>query len=352
MKKHASILLVFLLLVGMSCQENALVTSPRISSAVMGGNALPKATLTNCTQSGGPTYPETGSYNCHQYVKGALVMKKVNLTTGQPQAINFSLYYDAGTIQLSDDFIRVCSRSDAQAIAHLPIGADHSTLITGSSYSYSYPGATSIYASGSPLNYGTACDYEYYAAIADVTIQGPAISGSNYTFTLANRSNYGFIINDAARWSYDHNSFSEVSRTGDQLVISPRTAVSGNFTVSATINTTATQNPAGACAMGVNGTVSATVHTPTRTNSFTVTPPPPDCGGKLDNGTLYTVNSVTKGVQHTVVMNAPSWTWVKTSGNASWYGYGNTLTFTISSGSATFNAYGSGCNLTMTFYAY
>lgn len=282
-------------------------------------------------------------------------MRRVNLSTGEPDPVDFSRTYDVSSIQQSNDFLRVCSVSDAKAIAHLPQSADHSMLITAGNYSYSYPGAVYINASGQPLNYGTACDYEYYAAIPDVNISGPTVSGGNYSFTLTNRSNYSFILQESLRWVLNTpSSFREITRSSDQFVITPiNSNISGTFTLTATINSSATENPTGDCAKGVNKIETATVHPSVRTTSFTVTqaPPPPDCSGTLDNGPLYTFNTVTHGVQHKVVMHASSWTWVKTGGNATWYGYGNTLTFTISSGYATFNAYGSGCNLTMTFYA-
>ncbi|HET7178520.1 MAG TPA: hypothetical protein VFI14_02290, partial [Chryseosolibacter sp.] len=52
-----------------------------------------------------------------------------------------------------------------------------------------------------------------------------------------------------------------------------------------------------------------------------------------------------------VAMHLSSWTWVKTSGNATWStsNGGQDMTFTISSGCSTFNAYNASCNLTFTF---
>lgn len=57
------------------------------------------------------------------------------------------------------------------------------------------------------------------------------------------------------------------------------------------------------------------------------------------------------GGTNNVQMFLSSWTWVKTSGNASWStsNGGKNMSFSISSGCATFNAYNAGCNLTFTF---
>ncbi len=319
-------------------------------------NSGTSARTSGCTvNNGGPVYPKTGTYNCHQYVRGALVLGQVNLTTGEPQAVDFANSQPGGvpaqsqfTIQGDPNFIRVCSPADAKAVAHLPTGTDHSTLMINGAYAYSFPGGTHIYTHFSPLNYSGACDYEYYAAIPDVQIQGPVKEGNNYRFTLQNKSNYSFILTDNLRWSYPTASFNLVDRTDTQLVITPKAGVSGNFSVSASLKTTANT---GSCNLGVNGIEPATSYVPTRTKSFTVSP---DCAGTLDNGPLYTFNTVTRNVQHKVVMNANSWTWVKTSGNATWYtaAGGKEMYFNISSGSATFNAYGSGCNITVTFYAF
>lgn len=76
----------------------------------------------------------------------------------------------------------------------------------------------------------------------------------------------------------------------------------------------------------------------------------PNCTGTLNGGPLYSFNYVSSG-SNQVVMYLNSWTWVKTSGNASWStsNGGKNMTFTISSGCATFNAYNSNCNVTFTF---
>ena len=76
----------------------------------------------------------------------------------------------------------------------------------------------------------------------------------------------------------------------------------------------------------------------------------PNCTGTLDGGSLYSFNYVTAGT-HNVEMHLNSWTWVKTSGSASWStsGGGKNMTFTISSGCVSFNTYNASCNQYFTF---
>lgn len=76
----------------------------------------------------------------------------------------------------------------------------------------------------------------------------------------------------------------------------------------------------------------------------------PNCTGTLNGGALNTFNMVPTGPNQ-VVMYLSSWTWVRTSGTASWStsNGGKNMTFTISSGCSTFNAYNASCNLTFTF---
>lgn len=349
MKKLLAFPTLFFLLIG--CEEPALDTSPLDEQIQEGKSFNP----TSCTpMSGSGVYPKTGNYNCHEYVRAALTGNNlVDLATGEPDPVDFS-YYSHTTIQADPNFIRVCSSSHAEAIAHLPQSKDHSALKVGTIYAYSYPGSGDIYRSASALNYGTACDYEYFASIEDISISGPVITGNQYKFTLQNKSNHSYITTDASRWSYDNTKFTEYGTTTDtQIILVPNSGVQGDFTVSATLNTSATDNPTGSCATGVNGIETATTYTPTRSNNFTVTPAV-DCSGTLDGGSLYTFNYVTKFTQHNVAMNQGSWTWVKTSGSASWStsNGGQNMSFTITSGSVTFNAYKSGCNRTITFYGY
>lgn len=74
------------------------------------------------------------------------------------------------------------------------------------------------------------------------------------------------------------------------------------------------------------------------------------CTGALNNGPLYTFNMVPTGPNQ-INMYHNSWTWVKTSGSATWSSSngGKNMTFTINLGCSTFNAYNTSCNVTFTF---
>jgi hypothetical protein len=350
MYKSLSIL-VIALAVMIGCDETSPISQEQTRAQLAPGEDKPTSKTGGCTATtGSPKYAKTGGYNCHQYVRAALVNNKVDLSTGQPQAIDFSNLAST-TIQTDANFIRVCEQANADAIAH--IDGDHSALRINGRYYYSYPGGTHIWESISALNYGTACDFEYYAAIPDVTITGPVITNGNYKFTLANRGLHSYILSDASRWTYPTTRFTKVSQTDTELIIKPLSGVWGNQTVSATINTSATQSTS-SCAKGGQGILTATRNVPVRNHSFYVSP---DCGGTIDPNTLTatslnTVNSVKAGT-HKVVMNSSNFTWVRTGGMASYTttNSGKEMTFTLSSGSVTFNVYGSGCNLNVTFYA-
>ncbi|MEQ8574381.1 MAG: hypothetical protein RIB63_09985, partial [Fulvivirga sp.] len=126
-----SMFLIFIIGAMVSCEDISSEITIDESSQTKNDQSIPlnylEESLSGCTpNTGGPTsYDKTGSYNCHAYVRGALVAKKVNLTTGAPQNINFSSL-GQNTIQFDNNFIRVCNISDADAIAHLPTGSDHS----------------------------------------------------------------------------------------------------------------------------------------------------------------------------------------------------------------------------------
>lgn len=335
-----------LLLVALSCEETEPVTPVEIQEE-------PSSNPTSCTpMSGSAAYSKTGSYNCHEYVRAALLRDDWVDQYGEPDAIDFAPYYSSSTIQSDPNFIRLCSSSYAEAIAHLPQSKDHSALmVTGNVYAYSFPGPGDIYKSASALNYGTACDYEYFASIEDIQITGPTIANNKYTFTLTNKSNHPYILTDASRWTYDTSKFTLDYSSDTQLVLIPNTGISGSHSVSAVLNTNATDNPTGACATGVNGYETASTYTPTRSRVFTVLS---SCDGELDGSSLYTFNYVSSGVQHHVQMAASNWSWTKTSGNATWStaNYGQDMYFTLSYGSVTFSATRPGCNRTISFYAY
>lgn len=308
---------------------------------------------------GGALLDNSSGFNCNQYLQAALIGLEVNLQSGKPnQGVNTSNWsnygFQANLIKFSPDFIRVCNFTDAQAISHLPYNEDHVALITrhgnGSFNQYTY-GITSrngIYNSFSPNhNPGTTpCDYEYIAAIPNAGISGPYISNNEYRFTF-NKGGHNFIINDNSRWSYNTAKFHFVRSSSSELVIKPKNCVSGNYSVSATINTNATAG--NSCDLGLRGVTSATKFSKSRSKSFSVG----QCGGTVNNNTLYTFNVVPRGTSN-VLLNACNMTWVRTSGAASFVtsNNGQNMSFTLNGGSVTFQAYGSGCNNTYSFVAY
>lgn len=320
-------------------------------------NAGKSSVPTSCQpMSGSQKFSKNGSYNCHQYVKGALVAEQVDLTTGNPQGNNFTIGHTSATIQADNNFIRVCNLSDAEATAVLPSFHDHSALILNNgSYTYSTPGAGHIYSSGSALNYSTACDYEYFASIEDVQISGPVVNNGEYTFTMTNLGSHSYIISDQYRWGFFSSAFTVENRSSSSITLKPKNGHSGNFGLTAVLNTTATDGPTGTCATGVNGYQTASTYTPSRSVTFNVPPPPPSCEGELDGNALYTWNSVSKYVTHNVVMDNSGWSWTKTSGSCSWStsGSGKYMNFSIYSGSVTFQASKAGCSTkTITFTSY
>jgi len=349
MKKLFALSLLFAFL--FACEESGLETSPDVGIEVEAG----KSTVpTSCPpMSGSTSWSKTGTYNCHQYVKGALVSEEVNLYDGKPDAVDFSNDHTNASIQSDNNFIRVCNSWDAEATAVLPASKDHSSLILGNgSHAYSTPGGSDIWTSGSALNYSTACDYEYFSSVEDVYISGPVVSGNNYTFTLENVGSHSYILTDANRWSYYASAFNVITKTNTTLTLSPKSGWGGTHSISAKLNTSGTDNPTGNCATGVNGYQTASTYTPIKYSSLTIQS---SCDGKLDGNTLYTWNSVSKYVMHNVVMDESGWSWTKTSGSCSWStsGSGKYMDFSISNGSVTFQATKSGCpTKTVTFTSY
>lgn len=347
-------IVLFILLVGVwACQPEPDMT-PGVDSGEFVEVESPEGSTT-CTMTGGPVYAKTGGYNCHEYVRAALIEtgSLVNTTTGKPVAQDFS-NLDHNTIQGDHNFIRLCNSdaSHAEVAAYLPISRDHSSLrLDGGTYAYSTPGGSDIYTTLCPRNYGsTPPDYEWYSSIEDVQISGPVISGNRFTFTLNGLSNHPYIVNEPTRWSYTYSgAFTLISETNTQLVIERKAGWSGTHTVYADLNTTATN---GSCSKGALGVEDATTYTPRRSKSFTL---PTDCQGSLNGSNLNTWNSIPKYVTNYVVMNESGWSWTKTSGSASWSTSNNGKNMNISMyyGSATFLATKAGCsNRTITFSAY
>ncbi len=300
-----------------------------------GGNA--------CTMLFGSTlFAKTSNFDCHQYVRGALVGALVDLATGNLKSgVSQSSFmsYCTGTIINDNNFIKVCSINDAQAAVPVGHGADHSALRVGTIWACT-PGATdpSVYTESSPLGYTTTCDYEMYACISNITLSGSSAVniGMDATYTLlVNGSSTAplpsYIISED-RWVIDSH-FTITSRTNRSITIRSATGVtSGTFTD----------------AVKTSFRTSCAVLYPLRKKTVSVMP---DCSGTLNGGPLYTFNTAHPSGPNYVVMNQSSWTWVKTQGQASYStgSGGKTMTFTLNSGCSTFNAYGSGCNVNFTF---
>jgi hypothetical protein len=299
-----------------------------------------------CTNSSGTQFQSKSctSYNCHQYVRAALIGGYVNMTTGVPSNECAFSSYSSGNISSGDNnFIRVCNNSEAQAIVPVGNGADHSGIIlsggfpNGSGFgdfAATPNGSSALFRHGDPESFTTACTHQVYAVIANVIVSGPSglNPGTSGTYTINLPS---YITADANRWSVDPNFFTINSQNNTSITVTAKTGTGGTGYIRATLTT--------AC-VGAG-------FKPVKEKLVSVLA---DCGGTINGSQLNTFNTVSSGAANTVSMNASSFTWVKNSGNTNyWYtgSGGKFMYFSISSGCATFNAYGSGCNLTRTFCA-
>jgi len=284
------------------------------------------------------TKPSGANYNCHQYVRAALLgINYVSLNTGVPisNESQFATLYSFYTIATDQDFIRVCL-SDAKAVVPVGNGADHSAIILNNGIFASTPNGSTqhVYSHENARTFTTACSQEYYAPIPQIAISGTSATnqGAQFTLTLTNNGQPfpSFIQLADIRWSFNTNYFTEVLGT--------KTATSITLTAN---NVTGYSDVKYKLKTDCNGDDFF------RTKTIQVLP---NCTGTLNGGSLYTFNYVPSR-SNQVVMFLNSWTWVKTSGNASWStsNGGKNMTFTVSSGCATFNAYNSSCNLTFTF---
>lgn len=290
--------------------------------------------------SGDPFYTKLADYNCHQYTRAALLggSTYVNPSSGIPSNEAAFLNYSNATIAGDQDFIRVCFVSDAKAVVPVGNGAGHSAIILSNgifaSTPNSGPSAPDIHKHQNPRAFTTACTEEYYAPIPGIILSGPTATnqGMQFTLTLTNNGQPfpSFLQLHKDRWSFNSTYFTEVpnSKTATSITLIANN-VTGYSDVKYNLIT------------GCNGTNFYRIKT------IQVLP---NCTGTLNGGSLYTFNYVPSG-SNQVVMFLNSWTWVKTSGNASWItsNSGKNMTFTISSGCATFNAYNGSCNLTFTF---
>lgn len=285
-------------------------------------------------------------YFCHQYVKAALIGNFIDMADGKPKPTanesQFATLYPNATIAGDPDFIRVCSVNDAKAVCPSPGGDTgfHSAIILNNGIFASTPNASSnwIYYHQGPRAFTTAClgEEQYFAPIPNIQLSGASAvnQGTQLTLTLTNNGQPfpSFIQLSSSNWRINEsgNYFTEIT--------SLRTATSITL-----IANTLTGNPVVRykLATGCNGD-----------NFFRVKTVQimPNCTGTLNGGALNTFNMVPTGPNQ-IVMYLNSWTWVRTSGTASWStnNGGKNMTFTISSGCSTFNAYNASCNLTFTF---
>lgn len=286
-------------------------------------------------------YTKQASYYCHQYVKAALIGGYVNMATGVPSnESQYSSLYENANIATDKDFIRVCSESDAKAFVPVHYGnnAYHSAIRLSDGQFASTPGSTNlwVYKHNTPRAFTSACldDVEYYSPIPNIQISGSSAvnQGTQFTLTLTNNGQPfpSYLQLDDTKWRFNETGsyFTFVSKTATSI-----TLIANNLTGSSNVRYN--------LVTGCNGADFF------RAKMVQVLP---NCTGTLNGGSLYTFNYVLAG-SNQVNMYLNSWTWVKTSGNASWStsNGGKNMTFTVSSGCATFNAYNASCNLTFTF---
>lgn len=278
-------------------------------------------------------HTKNASYNCYQYTRAALLHNNVNLSSGYPSNEGSFPGYTVSTIIGDQNFIRVCSLSQAKAVAFLEAG--HSVIkLNDGRFAFTFDGYPDVETSFFSDASSGACDgdEQYYDAIPNIAVSGGSQvnQGQNITLTLTNNGQGlpSYLQLNDANWAFNTNHFDLVSKSSTYITLKAK-LVTGYFDVTYNLYT------------GCNGNANF------RTKSIQVMP---NCTGTLNQGPLYTFNMVPGG-SNQVVMYLSSWTWVKTSGNASWStsNGGKNMNFSISSSCSTFNAYNASCNLTFTF---
>lgn len=165
---------------------------------------------------GSVIYTKQATYNCHQYVKAALIGGYVDLSTGDPisNEAQYESLYTPYTIANDQNFIQVCSKSDANAVVPVGQGADHSAIIRNDGIFASTPngqGSDYIYTHQNPRTFTTACNQEWYSAIPDIKISGPSAvnQGSNITLTLTNNGQPfpSFLQLHKDEWVFEGSDF-------------------------------------------------------------------------------------------------------------------------------------------------
>lgn len=296
----------------------------------------------------------TTSYNCHQYVRAALLgTNQVYLTSGEPYSGASIGSFNSTKIKNSDDFIRVFNQSYAQAFSME--NYDHSVLVLdGGFYTTtigdfaSTPGVGSYLYKHSHVAYSTGdCDYRMFATTKDYSITGSTYTvneGATATFYLTDNSpnNLSSLLSSVT-WSVNTSYLEIVSFNSSSITVR------------------------GKCGSGVSGAKTAYIHAELTNSGMTGSDYKPvikrditvncvaSCTGTLNGGYLYTFNTIQANTDYDVLMDEGSWTWVKTSGTTNyWYSSlsGKKLEFSVPSGCVTFNGYNSNCNITLTFCAY
>ena len=278
------------------------------------------------------------NYNCHQYVRAALVKNWVNMSTGYPSNQSLIPGLSNSTIEADNDFIKVCDRSQAKLVSmnHNDHNADHSAIVlNGGFYSNDYgdfastPGTgTPVYRHGHARTSTTACSHSFFTTTTSVIISGSSYisPGTIHTYTVTGLPSFMSVT-----WQPVPSHLQFISSTATSITVKGLSSGSG--------------------AIKLNLSTACSSFSPVKEKSVTVAA---DCNGTLNGNQLNTFNYVGYGSANTVEMNAPVWTWVKTSGTTSyWYtgSSGKYLYFAVPSGCVTFNAYNSSCNITRTFCA-
>ena len=279
------------------------------------------------------TKPASPNYNCYQYTRAALLQGKVNMATGVPSNENTFGSIPNTTIIGDQNFIRVCNVADAKAVAFQNAG--HSVIkMNDGRFAFTFDLYPYVESSIYPDAGSQACDgdEQYYDAIPNIAVSGNSAvnQGQNITLTLTNngQSLPSYLQLDDGNWVFNTNHFDLVSKSSTSITLKAKD-VTGYFDVTYNLLT------------GCNGSANYRIKTVQVL---------PNCTGTLNQGPLYTFNTVPGG-SNQVEMYLSSWTWVKTSGSASYStsNGGKNMTFSISSGCSTFNAYNASCNLTFTF---
>lgn len=288
-------------------------------------------------------YTKQADYYCHQYVKAALLGGWVDLATGIPTHDENDFFDFSDQVATDQNFIRVCSLSQARVVVPAPAGDTyaHSALILNNGTFASTPSGSSdwIYNYTNPRALTTAClgEEQYYSAIPNIVVYSSVSAvnqGMQITLTLTNNGQPfpSFLQLADNQWV--------INETGNFFTVVPGTKTATSITLMANSLT-------GFSAVKYRLVTGCNGNNFFRTKTIQILP---NCTGTLNGGALNTFNMVPTGPNQ-VVMYLSLWSWVRTSGNASWStsNGGKNMTFTISSGCSTFNAYNASCNLTFTF---